>query len=802
MVMPRIVVAAPASGQGKTTVSIGLMAALRQAGHKVAPFKVGPDYIDPGYHTLAAGRQSRNLDPHLCSEELIGPLFKHGFEKPEPADIAVIEGVMGLFDGKLGTVSSNGAYGSSAHIASLLQAPVVIVVNGSGSSISAAAVAQGMATYSSKINVVGVIANRVSSPKIAAELAKALEQTGLPLLGTIPTNQQVSAPSRHLGLIPAAERDSAQEMVDTAGRIVAENVDLDEIIRLASQAPDLDAQAWHPTTKPVDGNPKIAVAGGSAFTFNYPETFELLEAAGCEIAWFDPLTDAQLPEDTAGLYLGGGFPEVYAGRLADNRSLTAQIGKAVRAGLPTVAECAGLLYLCKEIDGLPMSGALDFTASMTPRLRMGYRDFEPTKDSVIYRVAEKVRFHQFHRTRIDGEQDWYFTETTHATYQHTHWAAYPQFAQRFAQAASQWAASPKCVSSFAVKFSSSSSTQGDGFADLKHHGDAELDESLVDLAVNVRAPKPPELIHRALAQDIDNLSAYPSASEARRAIAEHHGVSPEMVLPTAGGTQAFDLIAQALRPSNPLVIHPQFTEPEHALSQVCKQVYRKVLPEPFELDIEIDEKFDFVAVGNPTNPTGVLHRKEQLLELVRGHRVLLVDEAFMDAVPGEPESLIGPQMTGILVARSLTKTWSIAGVRAGYVVGDPRLIAALEDIQPSWSVSTPATTLMCATTTPDALEYVSTSNAELARNRQCLISQLSKAGFEVVGNPSTPFVLVNAAQIGDDPASTLREHGFAARSCVSFPGLGPGWLRIAVRCPEISASLASALKKLKGETSD
>lgn len=793
--MPRVVIAAPASGQGKTTVAIGLMAALRQAGHTVAPFKVGPDYIDPGYHTLAAGRASRNLDPHLCSEELIAPLFKHGFEDPEPADIAVIEGVMGLFDGKLGTVGNNGAFGSTAHIAELLDAPVIIVVNGAGSSISAAAVAHGMATYSSKINVAGVIANRVSSPKIAAELEAALAQAGLPLLGTIPTNEQVSAPSRHLGLIPAAERDSAAEMVDLAGRIVAENVDLDEVLRLASHCPEVEGQAWAPSVKPVDGRPAIAVAVGSAFTFNYPETFELLEAAGCRLTSFDPLTDSKLPDGTCGLYLGGGFPEVYASQLADNRSLTRQIGQAVRAGLPTVAECAGLLYLCESLDGLPMSGALDFTAAMTPRLKMGYREYEPIADSLIYRAGEKVRFHQFHRTRIEGELDAAFTPTLHATYQHTHWAAYPQFAQRFARAASQWAQGDTSVSDFAIQRLAVSDLQGAGFADLSHHGDSEVEEGLINLAVNVRAPKPPTQVREALAADIENWAAYPDFEDARSALADRHGVPPQMILPTAGGTEAFELIAQALRPNAPLVVHPQFTEPELALSKACKQVYRKTLRPPFELNTDIDDRHDLVVVGNPTNPTGVLHSRQKLLKLAAPGRVLLVDEAFMDAVPGEAESLISPEMSGILVARSLTKTWSIAGVRAGYVVGDPELISRLERLQPAWSVSTPATTLMRVTSTPEAQDFVAESNAEIARNRQILIEELAAAGFEVCGSPATPFVLVDASKFGDDPATMLRSHGFAARSCVSFPGLGSGWLRIAVRDPKTSRLLAQTLNR-------
>lgn len=441
--LPRVVVAAPSTGQGKTTVSTGLMAALRRAGHVVSGHKVGPDYIDPGYHALACGRPGRNLDPHLVGEDLVVPLLLHGARTPEPADVAVVEGVMGLYDGRVGTRG----FSSTAHVAALTRSPVVLVVDISRSSRSIGAVVHGMATWDPTVTVAGVVLNQAGSPRHAAEVRSSID---LPVLGTIPRDAGVSAPSRHLGLVPADERALSAGSLDHLADHVAAHVDLEAVLALAATAPDLAEDPWAPgavVRRPEGaGRPVVAVAGGRAFTFRYAETEELLRAAGCEVVGFDPMHDTALPAGTAGVYLGGGFPEVHVGELGGNEALRAALRAAVLDGVPTVAECAGLLYLCDTLDGAPMVGALPATAEMTPRLTMRYPVATAVGDSLLTRRGEQVTGHEFHRTHVepvrgdtatwevDGEAVGFGTASLHASYLHTHWAGHPHLAQRFADA--------------------------------------------------------------------------------------------------------------------------------------------------------------------------------------------------------------------------------------------------------------------------------------------------------------------------------------------------------------------------------
>ena len=442
--LPRFVVAAPATGQGKTTIATGLMAALRRSGQEVSGHKIGPDYIDPGYHALACGRPGRNLDPHLVGEERVVPLLLHG---ARGADVAVIEGVMGLYDGRVG----GRGFSSTAHVAALTRTPVVLVVDISRSSRSIGAVVHGMATWDPSVDVAGVILNQAGSPRHAAEVR---ESIGLPVLGVVPRDPDLATPSRHLGLVPAAERGEAADVVDRLAQRIAETVDLDAVLALARSAPDLDVEPWAPglvtvaarPPRPTTAAPVVAVAGGRAFTFRYAETAELLEAAGCRVVTFDPATDPALPLGTSGLYLGGGFPEVHAAALGDNASLRTEIHDAVRDGLPTVAECAGLLYLCRTLDGAPMAGVLDADAAMTEQLTMRYPEAIAVADSLLTRAGETVTGHEFHRTTVtpdagamaawtvDGQDVGFATGSLHASYLHTHWAGHPQLAQRFAEA--------------------------------------------------------------------------------------------------------------------------------------------------------------------------------------------------------------------------------------------------------------------------------------------------------------------------------------------------------------------------------
>ncbi len=403
--VPRVVIAAPGSGHGKTSVATGLLGALRQRGLTVSPHKVGPDYIDPGYHALAAGRPGRNLDPWLVGEERIAALFAHGASTPTVAGIAVIEGVMGLFDG----ASERDDFASTAHVARLLRAPVVLVVDASGVSASVAALLHGFATFDPGTRIGGVIFNQVGSDYHAHLLSAAAERAGVPVLGAIRRLDALAVPSRHLGLIPAAERGSdALAVVDALTAAIAASVDLDAVLGLARTAGPLpvaqtQAETGNQLTERTVASPPpvtIAVAGGPAFTFGYAEHPELLAAAGAEVAVFDPLRDENLPEGTAGLVIGGGFPEVHAAQLSANAALRSQVAALARAGAPVLAECAGLLYLARSLDGEPMCGVLGIDAEMTGKLTLGYRDAVAVTDSALAPAGTRAHGHEFHRTAI------------------------------------------------------------------------------------------------------------------------------------------------------------------------------------------------------------------------------------------------------------------------------------------------------------------------------------------------------------------------------------------------------------------
>ncbi|WP_406370766.1 cobyrinate a,c-diamide synthase [Streptomyces sp. NBC_01550] len=479
--IPRLVIAAPASGSGKTTVATGLMAAFTRRGLAVSPHKVGPDYIDPGYHALTTGRAGRNLDAYMCGPELVAPLFAHG---ARGCDLAIVEGVMGLYDG----ASGQGELASTAHVAKLLQAPVVLVVDASSQSRSVAALVHGFASWDPEVRISGVILNKVGSDRHEMLLRDALDESGVPVMGVLRRAEQVATPSRHLGLVPVAERrGDAVAAVAAMGAQVSGGCDLDALMALARSAPRSPAGsgAWDPVEAvrgavgsgdvcdaavplpgpgsrtpdgpagggpdgPGHGRPVIAVAGGPAFTFSYAEHSELLAAAGAEVVTFDPLRDVALPEGTRGLVIGGGFPEVYAPELSANEPLRKAVADLAAAGAPVAAECAGLLYLSRSLDGLPMCGVLDAEGRMSKRLTLGYREAVAITDSALAAVGTRLRGHEFHRTvlepgagpapawgmhlperRVEG----FVQQGVHASYLHTHWASAPGIARRFVERA-------------------------------------------------------------------------------------------------------------------------------------------------------------------------------------------------------------------------------------------------------------------------------------------------------------------------------------------------------------------------------
>ncbi|MFF4605662.1 cobyrinate a,c-diamide synthase [Streptomyces sp. NPDC001339] len=467
MSTPRLVIAAPASGSGKTTVATGLMAAFTEAGLTVSPHKVGPDYIDPGYHSLATGRPGRNLDAYLCGPGRIAPLFRHG---AAGADLAVVEGVMGLFDG----ASGMGELSSTAQVAKVLRAPVVLVVDASAQSRSVAALVHGFASWDPEVRLAGVILNKVGSDRHEALLREAMGSSGVPVLGVLRRDGLAGTPSRHLGLVPVAERraEALESVRELAARVRA-GCDLDALLALARSVPELPDAPWDPAAAlfagaapgtagipgtagtTVPGQPLIAVAGGAAFTFSYAEHTELLTAAGAEVVPFDPLRDEELPPGTQGLVIGGGFPEVYAPELSANAPLRAAVARLAASGAPVAAECAGLLYLSRALDGKPMCGVLPAEARMTERLTLGYREAVALGDNALAAAGTRVRGHEFHRTVLEPgagpEPAWGLTHPArrvegfaaggvHASYLHVHWAAEPSLAVRLVAGAARAAA--------------------------------------------------------------------------------------------------------------------------------------------------------------------------------------------------------------------------------------------------------------------------------------------------------------------------------------------------------------------------
>jgi cobyrinic acid a,c-diamide synthase len=394
---PRVVVAGTHSGVGKTTIATGLMAALtRRAGLRVAPAKVGPDFIDPGYHALATGRPPRNLDPWMSGTDVIAPLAGRA---AAGADVLVVEGVMGLFDG-----AADGEPASTADVAALLDAPVVLVVDAAGASHSIAAVAQGFARFDDRVRVAGVICNRVGSESHAAMLRDALARIGMPMLGALRRDDAFAWRDRHLGLVPVVEharevRASIERLADA----VARDCDLEAIERVARTAAPRDVA---PVALPEHvASVRVALASGPAFSFTYVDNVEALTAAGAEVVPFDPCTEPALPEGCAALVAGGGFPEVYAAALAANTALLADVRRRVDDGMAVWAECGGLLWLARAVDDHPMAGVVPAAARMTDRRTLGYRRGCTRVESPLGRPGTELRGHEFHYSTIEPAGD-------------------------------------------------------------------------------------------------------------------------------------------------------------------------------------------------------------------------------------------------------------------------------------------------------------------------------------------------------------------------------------------------------------
>ena len=444
-----IVIAGVRSGVGKTTIATGIMGALTRRGLKVQPFKAGPDYIDPSYHKLACGVPSRNLDTWLCEHSTVHELFQRA---SAGRDVSVVEGVMGVFDGH----SSLTEEGSTAQLAKLLGAPVILIADAAKVARSVAAEVLGFQKFDPDLNVAGVILNGVGSDRHLEFCKPQIEATtGIPVLGYLPRKDEFIQPERHLGLIPTVEGTVARQWYDSVINQVEATMDVDAILKLAQTAQTPPANPAIYPSEALSARTTIAVAQDKAFNFYYQDSLDLLSAWGAELAPFSPLEDDMLPPGTRGIYLGGGFPELFASQLSKNAPMHAAMLKAVAKGVPVYAECGGLMYLGKslsDLDGVThaMLGVIPAESAMSQtRLTLGYRKVEACSDGPVLSKGQRVRGHEFHWSTLaqppapgesvykvvdqDNRPDGFHTGNVWASYVHIHLGSRQGLAARFVE---------------------------------------------------------------------------------------------------------------------------------------------------------------------------------------------------------------------------------------------------------------------------------------------------------------------------------------------------------------------------------
>ncbi|MFN6571822.1 cobyrinate a,c-diamide synthase [Dendronalium sp. ChiSLP03b] len=459
-----LVIAGERSGVGKTTVTLTLLASLCRRGSKVQSFKVGPDYIDPMFHQHVTGCACRNLDPVLTSEAYVQQCFARHSQLSE---YALVEGVMGLFDGvkeikneklnlknKQNLLSTD--FASTAHIARLLNVPVVLVIDCSRLSGSVAAIAHGYRSLDPTIQIAGVILNRVGSDRHLSLLKDSLEPLQLPILGVLRRQDNITIPDRHLGLVPTAELPQLNTLITRLADLGDTCFDWQRLLPLLKSE---DTEEFIRENSPSSSPPpiRIAVARDRAFNFYYQDNLDLLQHLGAELVFWSPITDAELPQGVRGMYFGGGFPEVFAQQLAENTSARDAVKAAILAGMPTIAECGGLMYLCEQIidfegKSWPMVGVLITSAVMGGGLTLGYRRAIAMQDSLLVNAGTNIYGHEFHRSRLSpiptqplfetyrydceenmGYEGWGFPVNVHASYVHLHWGESVEIPQRFFQ---------------------------------------------------------------------------------------------------------------------------------------------------------------------------------------------------------------------------------------------------------------------------------------------------------------------------------------------------------------------------------
>lgn len=414
MKVPKIVIAGTNSGCGKTTVTAGIMAALVKKGLKVQPYKVGPDYIDPMFHTFVTGRYSRNLDSWMLEESVVTHLFT---KSAKDVDISVIEGVMGFYDG----LGGNSLTGSTAHVSKIVKAPVILVVNGEGASLSLAAMVKGFREFDPGVDIRGVILNNIKTDSHFELLKETIEEnTGITVIGCLPKAEGYSFSSRHLGLVPSEEIFDLRNKIEYLAEQVSKTIDLELLVKIAAESNYCKDELKDELTGkpgcikfPHGKRPRIAVARDKAFNFYYHDNLELLEELGAELKYFSPLEDTCLPEDIDGIYIGGGYPEVWAGELEENKGMKAALKEVVNSGIPAYAECGGYMYMMdrvtdKEGNTFEMTGIIPGRSTMTSKLqRFGYVEVEVKGGCVLSDMPAKVRAHEFHYsvTALDEKPD-------------------------------------------------------------------------------------------------------------------------------------------------------------------------------------------------------------------------------------------------------------------------------------------------------------------------------------------------------------------------------------------------------------
>jgi cobyrinic acid a,c-diamide synthase len=444
-----LIIAGDRSGVGKTTITLAMLAFLASQGKKVQSFKVGPDYIDPMFHTTATGIPCRNLDPVLTSPAYVQTCFRRHASN---AECVIIEGVMGLFDGinNLDQADSLNDYGSTAHIARILNLPVALVLDCSGMSSSIAAIAYGYANLDPQVNIVGVILNKVASDRHLELLTTALEKIKMPILGVLRRNSQVNLPDRHLGLIPALEVSNLHQVFKSLTNLV-KAFDWNQLLPLIENPTPHTSQSIIDNPRPKI---RIAIAQDQAFNFYYQDNLDILSELGAELVSWSPIKDQSIPDDIQGLYFGGGFPEIFAQQLSENKSILKQLKQKILAGIPTYAECGGLMYLCQQLIDLEqqtwsMVGVIPTTVTMSAKLTLGYRQAIALNNSPLIALGQTITGHEFHRSQIKTfptspqwqlqglhksssvlTEGWQLGQL-HASYLHLHWGEAKYLAQRF-----------------------------------------------------------------------------------------------------------------------------------------------------------------------------------------------------------------------------------------------------------------------------------------------------------------------------------------------------------------------------------